>query len=516
MTGPLIFLYYIYIKTYMNKQDTRAVIRSYMKKMKYSTVSTCQAKFKLHELVKYSTEEGESKLGYVRKRFRTTEGCVVSLQDDVTKSILQMKQSEISKWKAKDMVVGKSPRLPPSASKTEKLEKKRTTAPLDPPRSRSTTPTAKEIEMMSKSPRQSEPKAQKMGGKQASTPKHQDKYRKTDTPRPNGSKTNQTMKKNDPKQWKKVVTDVYNCYDKGYGFPVWSISDTIINNYGAKTKTYCTNVNMYQTSDWNLDQFKRESFEIISIREPVNITFKTHYNQDKWKSLTHHKRAKYYSIERHDHSILPPNVAVYCFSPVHGVGAQTEKTKDCHILNVIGLAFDDLQQPDHKWLTKQGEQYEAACRFAYDKIFEVIFQCIKDLNLKVLVISAFGANNFAMKYPGGPSNFQRYVWVPCLKEAMKKNKQITVHGMGTHEVDTIAELNIKDLGNFPGLLFKSENDTLNDRALFVNAWDPFSIVGNGNAKDNSLDGWIGRTSACAVLSLPLMNPQMKADQITFV
>lgn len=28
--------------------------------------------------------------------------------------------------------------------------------------------------------------------------------------------------------------------------------------------------------------------------------------------------------------------------------------------------------------------------------------------------------------------------------------------------------------------------------LLVNAWDPWSMVGNGNAGDNSLDGFFGR------------------------
>lgn len=28
--------------------------------------------------------------------------------------------------------------------------------------------------------------------------------------------------------------------------------------------------------------------------------------------------------------------------------------------------------------------------------------------------------------------------------------------------------------------------------LLVNAWDPWSMVGNGNAGDNSLDGFYGR------------------------
>jgi len=43
-------------------------------------------------------------------------------------------------------------------------------------------------------------------------------------------------------------------------------------------------------------------------------------------------------------------------------------------------------------------------------------------------------------------------------------------------------------------------------SLFVNAWDPWSMVGNGNEADNSLDGFFGRSTAMAVLCWPPTNP----------
>lgn len=48
-----------------------------------------------------------------------------------------------------------------------------------------------------------------------------------------------------------------------------------------------------------------------------------------------------------------------------------------------------------------------------------------------------------------------------------------------------------------------------DESLIINAWDPFSLVGNGNAGDISLDGYIGRISAAGVLSWPITNPQIQ-------
>jgi len=45
-------------------------------------------------------------------------------------------------------------------------------------------------------------------------------------------------------------------------------------------------------------------------------------------------------------------------------------------------------------------------------------------------------------------------------------------------------------------------------ALFVNAWDPHSVVGNGNSNDNSLDGWIGRFTDMAPMSFQPTNPDI--------
>ena len=47
-----------------------------------------------------------------------------------------------------------------------------------------------------------------------------------------------------------------------------------------------------------------------------------------------------------------------------------------------------------------------------------------------------------------------------------------------------------------------------DQILYVNEWDPWSIVGNGNAGDNSLDGFWGR-SAMSVLCWPQTTPHIK-------
>ena len=53
-----------------------------------------------------------------------------------------------------------------------------------------------------------------------------------------------------------------------------------------------------------------------------------------------------------------------------------------------------------------------------------------------------------------------------------------------------------------------------DKILFTNAYDPYSIVGNGNNNDNSLDGYFGIISAMSVLCWPYTNPYIKYIKIS--
>ena len=48
-----------------------------------------------------------------------------------------------------------------------------------------------------------------------------------------------------------------------------------------------------------------------------------------------------------------------------------------------------------------------------------------------------------------------------------------------------------------------------EHTLYVNAWDPWSLIGNGNERDRSLDGYWGRNSNMAVLGWHITNPYME-------
>jgi hypothetical protein len=62
----------------------------------------------------------------------------------------------------------------------------------------------------------------------------------------------------------------------------------------------------------------------------------------------------------------------------------------------------------------------------------------------------------------------------------------------------------------------SLNDSeLSENILWVNAWDPFSMLGNANYSDPSTDGYFGRKTAIAVIGWPVTNHRIKFKEIDF-
>lgn len=140
-------------------------------------------------------------------------------------------------------------------------------------------------------------------------------------------------------------------------------------------------------------------------------------------------------------------------------------------------------------------------------------------------MSLVGASNFASIYQNkkeelfGIDDFQQE-WIQWFSEFLKISRLsngITTKFMGTtssFRKNLISNFNqterqkyfkdrqeIADIGYFPANVKK----VIPSKTLYVNAWDPWSLAGNGNECDNSLDGFMGRNTAIAVLTSPITN-----------
>ncbi len=187
-----------------------------------------------------------------------------------------------------------------------------------------------------------------------------------------------------------------------------------------------------------------------------------------------------------------------------------------HMLHAIGLAFDNINQVDYqKYMIgiTDAKKRHMAVRSFYSNLFHKIFTVCRYLKKSSLVMSLVGANNFAERYRDdkvtsavfGLSQadmFQYYLWWPVWDEVSPQYQDIHVSFTGIGKKD-----NIETVSHFPRLI----DDIDTENTLIVNAWDCWSIVGNGNGLDNSLDGHVGRHSTVALTSWPLTNIYLKSN-----
>ena len=242
--------------------------------------------------------------------------------------------------------------------------------------------------------------------------------------------------------------------------------------------------------------------KIATERDLVNIENKQCYNNtsSEWMDNFGWNQSGYsdYYEQTGD---LPPQIAIYCPTPVIGT------TKTVHFMNSIGLGFDTKSQTDYKYFSERGfvgvDEHIA-------NSFGMLFQCAENLKLDKVVISYFGGGWFSDKYP---YDYLTNAYLPgleiALKRAVKRPSEIGIMGNVESKIQTgilniLEKYNIqfKSLGYVPSILDS-------DDVLYQNAWDPHSLVGNGNKGDNSLDGFVGRNTLMQYLCWPKTNPNIQ-------
>ena len=254
----------------------------------------------------------------------------------------------------------------------------------------------------------------------------------------------------------------------------------------------------YHTGDNLLDVMR-----LVKEREPTNIGMERLYNEYKLNKYFNYRKGYYGTCPNSKYDIVPPNFIVYTPSIVIGYKQVV------HILNVVGLAFDSDRQRDYKSYMKisnvqlgSDKKHILQAKNFYDRLFRLIFNTAIILKMKNIVMSFVGANNFAMLWKGGPTNFRKQIWIPTFKEVVKDYKGLNIMFMGADITG------YENLGFFPQIINNSNIRDKINKTLLINAWDCWSVPGNGNSNDNSLDGFIGRNTQIGILGTSLTNPQL--------
>ena len=192
-----------------------------------------------------------------------------------------------------------------------------------------------------------------------------------------------------------------------------------------------------------------------------------------------------------------------------------------HILHIWGVNFESTGTQDYTVMIASSDGLSSLGTF-YQKrmieMFAIIKQSIKETveyaktNGKTKLacwIPGIGLNNFLKALSEGNQNICREEFYKVLNMLFSQDDtqlgasagisiDLIYHAFGglTELIKTNAPLIKQDTGPrrhttvYGGVLNFDDNDP-NVYNMIVNAWDPLTFIGNGGARDPSLDGWIG-------------------------
>ena len=209
----------------------------------------------------------------------------------------------------------------------------------------------------------------------------------------------------------------------------------------------------------------------------------------------------YYGRYYNKYKKLAPNIAIYAKTPI----LINNHFKTIHVINLIGYAFDNKSQPDYKYFNSIYNIFDInmdnkidILKKYYTKMWKYAFICAQLKELNTIHISSVGGGAFK-PYDISNLEFKELILIPSINNA---KEQIDINNKININWDIFPDFIVPD--SFKYKLQSELNNT-----LYVNAWDCWSMVGNGNEYDNSLDGYYGRSTALSVLCWPLSNPYIQ-------
>lgn len=270
---------------------------------------------------------------------------------------------------------------------------------------------------------------------------------------------------------------IASIYTPGFAFPSWVSHPTVWKSHDfSSTK-------VFYNSKESTDDVKK----LLMQREPTNISLRRNYSKDL---LAEHFG---YSIGAYSLSTsekLMPNIAIY----THATIKLSKGFTKVHVINLIGAAFDNPSQPDAIYF--RDRPIDAIIDF-YRNMWTLAATALFTSPCKKLQIYNVGGGAFAGTYsPTFIMNIFEPAMKPLLPLFAKHGREIIGYDWVSHKFTA---------GYIPDCL---ESADLTN-TMFVNAWDPWSLIGNGNERDNSLDGYWGRISNMAILGWMQTNPSLK-------
>jgi len=289
--------------------------------------------------------------------------------------------------------------------------------------------------------------------------------------------------------WKRlasVAEKVRGTYHETCAFPWWSVQML----RKGQLERYAKTVVIYYS-----DKDAMPEVELVAKqREPANIGTVRCYDEDKFQKLFGHRHGAYGSSTV---SHLMPNIAIYCQTPMKSASGEQI---DVNVINVVACAFDSDLQPDWKYfmpLRNNPAKWNELVQFM-QQMWRYIFECARRHQFKRVYLADVGGGAFAVGLEMHEETSYRRLKEESLVPVQQEYAGIVECGQ---------------LQRIPDWCFTDEARGLLSDSLLVNAWDPWSMVGNANRSDNSLDGFFGRCTAMALLCWPSTNPYVSWESV---
>lgn len=358
---------------------------------------------------------------------------------------------------------------------------------------------------------------------------------------------------------------LFSLYHKDFEFPKWSVTEL---------KKGSLDYLMKEVTCYRVYGVKEEVAKtLLREREPVNIAQHHRgapYDQVAMSSNFNYKTSGYNKLwEKGDKKKLPGAISVYCPTVIDVHGHKFT----VHVMNLVGLAFDSGKQPDAQFFgpilvgekkpsithpAKGWKKMEKLWNY-FITMWDMAYFAANEKKLKAVCVARIGGSAFGgclpeialnsktelphkaindhyhkcLKKEGKKfANFYEFLYqetlrivanadrykhlrtVHCTNETQPEHAKLLVPDSvksrsGWNRVPDCFRI-ISDLEAAGTKLYR--NFHLHE-ILWLNAWDPHSIVGNGNGMDNSLDGYYGRASSLGLMSFPLTNPWIKHKEL---
>ena len=283
--------------------------------------------------------------------------------------------------------------------------------------------------------------------------------------------------------------NIVDVYDPGFKPPEWVLEkrENLLQVYGKHSIVLYTG--------GSLEDVRR----LATQREPVNMAMDRHYDEEKLYKYFRYETGAYDKLSNNG-TTQPPQIAVACVTPVR----YKDEERNVAVVNLIGMAFDDPQQPDYKLLIKDGKLDKDKLLELMVNAYKMAFKAATLMKRSTLCCSPIGDVAFRPhEFYSTPEIFFKEVVEKAVIEANKSFPQVNRIWARYPDFNVPSAF----FGKLPSQTKKWTEDL--DNRLFVNAWDCWTMLGNGNKLDGSSDGFWGRSSAISLLGWPMSNPHIK-------